>query len=277
VSAVSFASGAGSGKRSFHPCTVTFLMWCAWAGCAVAAAAISHSALWLLLVLPALPTLYVLGSRIARGHPTTDLEAAQRLKQILAEVGGEQELAVMVQDQTASPCELRRGSHPRLIAALGFVKDSSDGVLRGVAALQHASLRTPQMNSRVRLVRVISLLAVFAVAVLAAKTAPRTAAPFAVFATIPLTSWLTGVLLSAWSTLDAAGYILVGLDAMAVDLAGNATPVIDALVAMDAWREANRAARPPLEKAVYRCIQPVLPSVHTAARVTRLRALAEAT
>ncbi len=252
-------------------------MWGAWAGCALVTAAISHSVLWLLLLLPALPSLYVLGGRIARGYPTTDVEAAQRFKQILFEVGGEQELAVIVQDQTASPCELRRGDHPTLIAALGFVKASSDDVLRGVGALQYASLRTPQMNNRLRLVKAISLLATVAAAALAVVIAPRAAAPFAALASLALTQWLTGALLAAWSTLDAGGSVFVGMDAMAVELVGSATPVIDALVAMDAWREANRAAQSLVEKAVYRCAQPVLPSAHTTVRVTRLRALAEAT
>jgi hypothetical protein len=185
-------------------------------------------------------------------------------------------LAVVVQDQTASPCELRGSRARTLIAALGFVKSSSDEVLRGVAALQYASLRSPQMNSRRRLIRIGCPLAIFVVALLVARIAPRTAVLFAIFATIPLTLWLIGALLAAWSTLDAAGSVFADLDAAAAEIAGGRAPVIDALLAMDDWREANRAARPLVEKVAYRCIQPVRPRAFTTSRVARLRGQAEA-
>ena len=133
------------------------------------------------------------------------------------------------------------------------------------------------MNNRHRLVRVVSLLAIVVVALLAAQIAPKTAAPYAVFASIPLTMWLTGALLATWSRLDSAGSVFVSLDAAAVELAGSASVVIDALLAMDAWREANRAARISVERATYRCLQPIPPSAHTTSRVARLRARTEAT
>ncbi len=268
------ASENGGGNH-LHPCVATFVWWCVWAGCAVAIAAIAHSALWLLLALPTLPTLCILGARIARGYPKTDPEALQRFMGVLAEVGDEigddQELAVIVQDQTPGPCELRRGSHPTLVAALGLVQSSSDEVLRGVAALQCASLVNTRMKNRIRVVKAISLLAIAVMAVLVASLAPRGVSPLAAFASIPLTLWLIGALLSAWSTLPAAGFVFVGLDAVAVELAGGAAPVIDALVAMEGWREANRAAQSPLEKAATRCAQPIRPSAFTTSRVTRLR------
>lgn len=272
-----FAAGIGRARRKVHPCVVPFLSWCAWIGCAAATAATSRSAIWLLLVLPALPSLFILGGHIALGYPTTDVEVQRRFIQILDEILGEQRLGVIVQDQTASPCQLRRGHLPTLIAALGFVRSSSDEVLRGVAALQCASLWSPRMNNRHRLVRVVSLLAIVVVALLAAQIAPKTAAPYAAFASIPLTMWLTGALLATWSRLDSAGSVFVSLDAAAVELAGSASVVIDALLAMDAWREANRAARISVERAAYRRIQPIMPSAHTTSRVARLGARTEAT
>jgi hypothetical protein len=272
-----FASGITRARRKVHPCVIPFLSLCVWIACAAKTAAISGSALWLLLVLPSLPWLLILGGHIALGYPRTDAEELKRLIRSLDEFLGEQWLGVIVQNQTASPCALRRGRRPKLIAALGFVRSSSDGVLRGVAALQCASLRSPKMINRHRLVRVVSLLAIFAVALLAAGIAPKTAAVYAVFASIPLTMWLTGALVAAWSRLDSAGSVFVSLDAAAVELAGSASVVIDALLAMDAWREANRAARISVERAAYRCLQPITPSAHTTSRVARLRAQAETT
>lgn len=269
-------AGVGTGERRVHPCIVPFVVWCAWVGCAVAAALISHSAPWLLLALPALPTLCLLASHIARGYPTTDVPARQRFIQILTEIGGEQPLTVIVQDQTASPCELRRGRHPTLIAALGLVKFSSDEVLRGLAALQYATLQSPRMKRRARLVRFITLFGIAAAAFLATAIAPKAAVLFAAFAGLPLVFWLTGALLAAWSRLDSAGAVFADLDRTAVESAGSATAVIDALLAMDAWREIAGDARTPVEAAAYRCAQPASASAHTASRVARLRARAEA-
>jgi hypothetical protein len=269
-------TGIDRANRRVHPCVVPFLTSCVWIGCAAVTAAVSHSALWLLLVLPALPSLFILGGNIALGYPKTDAEAAQRFIHVLDEILGEQWLGVSVQEQTASPCVLQRGRRPKLIVALGLVRTSSDEVLRGVSALQCASLRSPRMNNRYRFARVAFLLAIVAVAFLAAHIAPRAAAPFAVFASIPLTTWLTGVLLAAWSNLDSAGSFFVSLDAAAVELAGGAAAVTDGLLAMDAWLKANRAARISVERAAYRCLQPIRPSAHTTSRVARLRAETEA-
>jgi hypothetical protein len=215
--------------------------------------------------------MFVLGGRIARGYPTTDEEEQQRLKRILAETGPEP-LAVFVQDQTASPCELR-GSRPRtLIAALDFVRSSSDELLRGVAALQYASLRNPRVSRRRRVMRVLCPCAIFVVALLAASVAPRNGVLLAIFASIPLTFWLLGALVAAWSTLEAAGSVFADLDAAAAEIAGSTTAVIDALLAMEAWREADRAARPLVERVAYRLMQPVRPHAFTDSRVARLRA-----
>jgi hypothetical protein len=242
-----------------------------WVGCAAAAAALSHSALWLLLALPALPSILLFVNSIARGYPRTDDDAQQRLKQILAETGPEP-LALIVQDQTGSPCELRGNKPQTLIAALGFVKSSSDEVLRGVAALQYASLRSTQMNRRRRLMRVACPLGIFVVGLLAAMIAPRAAVLWAIFASIPLTLWLFGALVAAWSTLDSAGSVFAELDAVAAEIAGSRGAVIDALLAMDEWRETNRATRSSVEKIAYRCAQPVRPSAFTTSRVARLQA-----
>jgi hypothetical protein len=113
-------------------------------------AVVARSAAWLLLAIPSLLFCYTLTASIARGRPTTSPELVQRLKQILTDVGASDDFAVIVQDQTASPCSFRRrrGRVPLLIASLAFVHDASDELLRGVAALQYAELRDAQLAKR---------------------------------------------------------------------------------------------------------------------------------
>lgn len=160
--------------------------------------------------------------------------------------------------------------------ALSFVRSVSDDVLRGVAALECASLRSRRLINRNRLFKLTYWAAVAAVAVCAAAIAPERASAYVVFASIPLSTWLLGALATAWSTLDAAGSAFTVPDAVAAELAGGEAPVIDALLAMESWLEATRASRPWIERVAHRCATPILPSAHTESRVALLRAQAEA-
>ena len=261
-------------KRKGHPCLPAFLQWAAYFVCAVIAAIVGHSPAFLLLALPTVAPLYLLGENILRGYPQVDAEATRRLDRILIEVGGLDAFLVTVQDQRADPVSLRRGKRPRIIAETGFISGCSDELLRGIAALQHASLRCSRIDRR----RWVATFAMFAlvcvVAILIVVIAPYSYSVWAGIASVGVSTWLFGAIVSAYTWLPSAGAVFLEVDPLAARLVNDPFVVADAVAAIAAWRIASREDRSLPATIAYRLVQPVFPSWHEPERIARLRATA---
>jgi len=236
-------------------------------------AILGKSPVWALLGIPSLGWMTLLGAAIMRGRPTVGTAETLRLDRMLIEVGGVDAFGVVATDQTNSPVIFRRGKQPRIYAATDFVHGASDDVLRGVAALQHAALADPLMQRRGKVLNIVRLVIGFTVALAAAAVAPAHTGPLAALATIGVSMWLPGAVLSARSRSKRAIADYEGLDHVAAQLARNPAAVADALLAMAAWRSARRKGHVLAENIAHRIITPVRPSWHEPERAAALAAL----
>ncbi|HEX4345530.1 MAG TPA: hypothetical protein VHZ31_08215 [Solirubrobacteraceae bacterium] len=202
--------------------------------------------------------------------PRTSEEAAARLVAAVDALGCEEDVGVVVQNQTAAACTLRRRrSAPTIVAALDFVEASDDELLRGTAALQLAAMRDPQLTRSARHGGRLQL-ALTAVSAAVPTLALPTVAAAAAGSSIGFSAWLSVAAAAALSRTRLVGRQLAHADVAAVGLAGDPDAVARALRAMHAWR----AARSPFAAAVTRCPVPVPPDAHELERATAIEAAA---
>jgi len=256
-----------------HPCYPAFLCWGANVAVAVIVGTTAGSMGWLLLALPSALFCVAFGRTMISGSPNVRTDLAERFNRILVDVAGTDAFALVVQDQTNSPCVFRR-RRPTMIAAAGFVQGASDEILRGVAAIQHALLRDELMRKRTKRNNALQLLVIIVVGAGAAALAHRTHSTSVVgaaLASVGLSTWIGTAGFAAWSRTEHAAALFNEADRAAVTLAGNSQYVIDALSAMNAWRTAYRANCPSSVQLLTRCMQPLPADWHEADRAERLR------
>jgi hypothetical protein len=253
-----------------HPCLGPFFMWSICLLIAVLLATAGKSPFWVLLGVPALPWMTIYGASIASGLPRVDVEQTVRLDRILIEVGGTDAFTVTAQYPTDSPVLLLRRERPRIYAAAGFVRDADAATLRGAAALQHAALTDPSTAKRLQFVNVCRVILMVGLALAAGAVAPAGKQIIAAIATVGVSQWIPGVILSARSSLKRTAADYRESDRTAARLAGDPRAVADALINMAAWRSQRRASRSPILRAAQRAITPILPCWHEAARASAL-------
>jgi hypothetical protein len=260
-------------ERALHPCAAPFVLWATYATLAVIVAVLAASPVWLLLAVPSLGWMFLLGAKLAAGHPTVGVQETGRLDQMLIDVGGVDAFGVCAQDQCDSPVVLRHGKQPLVFAAVDFVQAASDEVLRGVAALQHAALDDPARQRRLKQMRIIRPAVAFALTVPVAVIlfGNGYAVFFAVFATGGVSLWVVQIAYSAqsWSSRELPNHHAI--DRVAARAAGTPDAVADALQAMDAWRRAHRQRRSLPARIAYLIITPITPSWHERERAAALR------
>jgi hypothetical protein len=256
-----------------HPCYPGFLIWSANVVLAVILGTVAGSACWLLLALPSALFCMTFGRAVRLGLPEVRPDLAERFSRILVDVGGQDAFAVVVQDQTYSPCIARLGRRPTLIAATGFVEDASDEILRGVAAIQHSLLRARPLHRRRMWAKALYVLTIVVVGAGAAVLADRThstSVVLAALASVGLSTWLSTAGFAAWSRSGPAASVLAETDRAAAALAGSSSCVADALSAMSSWRSTYWASCPNSVKLLTRCLQPLPSEMHEAERARRL-------
>ena len=257
-----------------HPCYPAFLCWGMNVAIAVIVGTAAGSPEWLPLALPSALFCFAFGQSVISGSPNLRADLAERLNRTLVDVAGAAAFAVVVQDQTNSPCVFRRRRRPTLIAAAEFVEGASDEILRGVAAIQHALLGDELIRKRTKGSNALQLLVIIVVGASAAALAHRTHSTSVVgaaLASVGLSTWISTAGFAAWSRTEHAAALYHEADRAAVTLAGNPQYVIDALSAMNVWRTAYRANCPSSVRLLTRCLQPLPADWHEVARAQHLR------
>ena len=245
-------------------------MWCVYLIAALNVAVYGPLWLGILLGLPALLYAVILAGSIFQGVPTTSRSLNRLLVDTLIDVGGEDVFAVVVQDQAPFPIALRRRrQRPVVIAAIDFLTGASDEILRGVAALQHAEFRDPQMTRLSHIGRALPLITGAGVAAGAWVFTTGTQQLAAIIASVALSTWLSAVLRNAMLRPGAAQR-LHHSDLAAAALLGSHAPVVEALQAAASWRARYQENLSRLDKFLLRCIQPIAPHFNESQRALNL-------
>jgi hypothetical protein len=253
-----------------HPCAIPAL----WAVLALASAvALGLQAPLLGAGLGVFALIWVLafGQAIADGQPRLDTTGTQRITAILAALGVTEPVRVLVYDRQPLALRVIRGHTPRLIAAAGFVRVADDELLRAAVALGVAELRCEPLARRSARARVAGIpfgLAIgFAIALL---TPDEINSLLLMLAASAAAAWVTVAGLTAWTRRPETARAYAPADAAAAALAGGPGAVRGALNAFAGWREEARADRGPFARLVVRCVQPLAPDWHEAARAAQL-------
>jgi hypothetical protein len=206
---------------------------------------------------------------ILRGSPQVDQLATERLVDALKHLEGHEEVSVVVRDQMPSGMVIRRGTPPTLIAALSFMGENDDDVLRGAAALRLSELDSERFARRSSLETRGYVALCLAVGVMAGVLLPGISI-LVIAAPVGLLCWLIAAGFGAWTHRPSLARIYAPLDEAAVRRVGDPATVQRALRALAQWRIQAYSRRDPVGRVLFRCIQPIRPTGQELTRATGL-------
>jgi hypothetical protein len=225
---------------------------------------------WLLLAVPTLIVWLVFVEPVVRGTQRADVELEHRIQVLFADVGAvEGELRLVLSPQLRVPAILFRATPAVVVIAAGFVRDAREQQLRGMAALKLAELRDPSMSAAAGRIKKLETVVTVLLAIAAAVIAPAGTRVLAALAPAGLAYWGSYTAIAMFCAIRSSAEACAVLDGAAAALAG-AAAVAEALVAMRAWQERQREARPPVGRVIDRLASPVRVDGHQAERAAAL-------